>query len=375
MKPIPYLPNEVMGLIFSKLINECPEGCHLEDASTRQTVISCTHTSQRFRSLVIRELFNKLRLSSGYFPCHFEPSLPNDWSENHMVNANRNFQDEFKRRESFLKDQGRSNYFLKFNQVHYLQLRRLTVEVSCTIGDTHPSEAEKIHQTFATAIMKCENLTVLKLHCHAQCRLDRTEQGLGAFFSTWEFENQPNSDIRHRFQVCIPTVPDEKKRRKGTVFPKLRELKIASKSGVTKMPLEGAQNLWDFVERHRDTLEILEMDGVGVQTNSKTPFEAQEVDGAVAKLCWEEIKHDLINRCMRTELIKKLSFTNVLYTVVRKVPSPNWTISHFRPHNLDWPYESDVILTSNHLKSKEFEIAKYRIACGCELQTFVLQPV
>ncbi|KAK6347262.1 hypothetical protein TWF696_007334 [Orbilia brochopaga] len=367
---VPHIPNEILERVFRELSNDgSAPGCGLDSPENRRNVFNARLVSRRFNDVAMWAHLRKLTVTSGFFPRDFDARNPD--SGIRLPDDDDSSLDEFVVfGPNGLFDLRRSDFFCRLTKRQYEVIHTLTIEAACTIGSADPKTAAEMHTEIASTALEATNLEVLTINCHGQLRMDSPRDGLGTYFGVL---NLTLPRYKERDDIEGTDWPPPKPVRKTgvksdePVFPKLRELRITGKSGSTFLSTEGLSDLVHFIHRHRATLEkvILENIAIKVQFISTRPDFA--ADRANALTMWSKVKEDILERFTTKGVLRRLEFNRVLYIIVRDgpVPDPLEHKTHTTVHWIDWPYETDVVLTSKAI-GDGFTADGYHVVCGCQ---------
>ncbi|KAF3909331.1 hypothetical protein ABW20_dc0110418 [Dactylellina cionopaga] len=368
-------PNEIIECILLKLNDNAPIGSQLDEEECRKAIWRFRLVNRTWNSLILFTFFRRFRVTSGFFPPGFDARDPMSAQRICDIFDDPEDQRIFGLLESNLEDLHRSDFFRRLGPSHYDNIRWLTIEVSCTIGDIDPKNACIMHKEFAKAAVNCKNVETITINCHGQARLDSADSGLDTYFAAWNYilDDERVFKSQRKFEPGVNGLPFIHKRipyPDGPIFPRLRELQITGKSGCTKLTENGIQDLLKFVNRHKDTLQVFVIENVGVKRDLVNSLPSEKFDRKTAVQMWSDIRDKILKEHPTKNPFKRLDFKSVVYTAIRDGPAPEVLYKeHAIEHYYDWPYETDVVLTCRSI-DEYFRVTKYRVACGCETPEF-----
>ncbi|KAF3918348.1 hypothetical protein ABW21_db0207783 [Orbilia brochopaga] len=331
---MPYLPNEILSILVCHLGDDIAHGCALDDSEARKWILRCRLINKTWNDAILYAFLHKLRITSGFFPRDFDARNPRSALRIPCANGISS-SDEFSIIPfdgQGLMDLHRSNWFCRLSDRLYEYIHTLTVEASCTFGDTDPKTAVEVHTEFASAALHATNLQVLKINCHGQLRIDHPDNGLDTFFGIWDLA-LPTYQPR-KITEATPWPSPRPVRKPGIrlstpVFPKLRELHVIGKSGSTYLSTGGLGNLLHFIYRHKATIERIFFEDIAIKIQFMGATPDFETDRKNALALWSKYKK---------------------HTIV---------------HYFDWPYETDVVVSSKSTEDN-FHLESYDVVCGCQ---------
>ncbi|KAK6333092.1 hypothetical protein TWF718_010915 [Orbilia javanica] len=409
LSSIPYLPNEVIVSVLEYLRTE-EEGLTgncLDDYQTQQFILSLRQVSKTWDSLVLEVFFHDTQITTGLFPTSFTPLYPATG-----IRVERHGYEDEDEDDEYEDDLvlpfgheiqllNRSGYFLSFDHLSLICIRSLTVDASCTIGDNDPECSYTFNREFAIAAMGCVALEKLTIRAHGMSRLDHPDDGLDAWFTTWNLEagDEAEDEEEEGEQAELveladgsrevwyyygkdkhdePTQVQARPRRPAPLFPNLRELSVCGYTDATTLSTTGTTDLLHFIWRHGETLNSIRLENIGRRDERIRPSMAHDTnddgDAKEAYNFWSTFRKNAWEVCGG---LSELTMKMMSYVIVRSGPVVSNAVSqqaqlldHSSTHNDDWPWETDVRLS--YVEELD-TIVSYQIqqACGCRHPVFV----
>ncbi|KAK6349264.1 hypothetical protein TWF730_010014 [Orbilia blumenaviensis] len=423
---IPYLPNEIIFIILQSFFDDAPTGNCFDDPELGKFILSLRLVSQNWNALTLHTFLRHTTITSGFFPPEFTtldlstgcraPSQPTET----LVGLWAVDRSDTVQLYSDLQDLHRSDFFLSLSPWALRSVRKLTIHISCTIGDM---DASILHRRFALAAMGCLSLEVLDINAHGMWRLDNPDNGLDSWFMAWNWDDSANGGVQKggvqelkrgyreparelwrdgkenidhgeeggdesmtRSISCNSGDSFENQgldsaaslllpRPEGPIFPCLKELSIYGYTRTTTLSDGGAADLLHFILRHGDTLEKLTLKNIGRRDNDCRPNveEPSEKDDKLEGLAyWTNFRNAVFEGCGK--LKEEAFLMAIYYTIVRCGPMPRDRIGpvggHLATHHYDWPYETDVQMSAVPGEQELKHCGVVR-SCGCQPAQYI----
>ncbi|KAK6508577.1 hypothetical protein TWF506_010662 [Arthrobotrys conoides] len=404
---VPHLPNEITVMILKDLkrnIHTELHGMHtwIDEPEIQRFILSLREVCTTWNALILDIFLRDIRISTGYFPIECFLPLDPRTALRTLVQANMDFEyDEYEDDvedvpfhliETELGDLHLSDFFLRLCPLSLYGIQSITIDISCTIGDTNPAVARTHHNYFATAMLSCVSLESITILAHGMTRLDNPINGLDSFITAWNWmvpqtqtQGQNPGEDQNSEEDQNPTLigildHDEIRgvrrihRPPGPFFRNLKEFTIKGYTNSTSLSSFGFGNLIQFLLRHSGTLETIKFENIGrkdyqIRPNSPDDAEPDE-DAREAFKFWQQVRRIILLNCQQ---LKELTLKMVSYSIMKAGPlefypanAPFATVlDHSLIHTDDWPYEIEMRLSFVKKLHSLYKYREYHV-CGCK---------